>query len=209
VTDLNEVAAAPSVLERAWYSAPLEAFCSEDPDRILGQLARRNAFPLTESQRDAWIEQARLLQGALAGRTGKIYLEFAIPRMGSRIDAVVVTGPLVLVIEFKVGERRFPPGDVDQVVDYALDLHHFHEGSHGIPLAPILVCTGAPADRGTTPRQVPTDGLLEVTRTSGEGLPAAIDHLLELVKGSSIPVEAWEKSGYKPTPTILEATLAL
>jgi hypothetical protein len=209
VTGLDEFITAPRILERAWYSSSLEAFCSEDPDRLLGQLARRNAFSLTESQRDAWLEQARLLQGSLVGRAGKIYLEFAIPRMGSRVDAIVVTGPLVLVIEFKVGERRFLPGDVDQVVDYALDLRHFHEGSHGVPLAPVLVCTGARSDRGTLPQHAPADGLFEVTRTSGEHLRAAIDHLLGLAKGQVVPLETWEKSGYKPTPTILEATLAL
>jgi hypothetical protein len=209
VTDRQQSLLTASALERAWYAAPLESFCSEDPDRLLGQLARRNAFPLVGTQRDAWIEQTRLLQKALAGRSGKIYLEFAIPRMGSRIDAVVVTGPVVLVIEFKVGERRFLPQDVDQVVDYALDLHHFHEGTHGVTVAPLLVCTEARADRCTVPGIDACGGLLEVTRTSGDGLKSAIERILEVATGTAIPIVSWEQSGYKPTPTIIEATLAL
>jgi hypothetical protein len=42
---------------------------------------------------------------------------FTIPRMGRRIDAVVIIGPVVFVLEFKVGERTLPAHDVDQVVD--------------------------------------------------------------------------------------------
>jgi len=41
----------------------------------------------------------------LTGLTGSLYLEFDIPRMGRRIDAVVLNGPVVFVVEFKVGEK--------------------------------------------------------------------------------------------------------
>ena len=71
--------------------------------------------------------------------TGALYLEFTVPRMGRRIDAVVIIGPVIFVLEFKVGERTFSPQDADQVVDYALDLHNFHEGSHDAYIAPVLM----------------------------------------------------------------------
>jgi hypothetical protein len=63
--------------------------------------------------------------------------------MGRRIDAVVIIGPVIFVLEFKVGERTFSSQDMDQVVDYALDLHNFHEGSHDAYIAPVLICTRA------------------------------------------------------------------
>ena len=34
-------------------------------------------------------------------------------------------------------------------IDYALDLKHFHETSHAVPMAPVLVATAAPAAAGT------------------------------------------------------------
>ena len=81
----------------------------------------------------------------LSHQAGAIYLEFIIPRMGRRIDAVVIIGAVIFVLEFKVGERDFRTEDVDQVVDYALDLQNFHEGSHDAYIAPVLICT-RPAD---------------------------------------------------------------
>ena len=106
-------------------------------------MARKNDFDLTGTQRDAWLEEAELLQRVLARHTGALYLEFTVPRMGRRIDAVVIIGPVIFVLEFKVGERTFSSQDEDQVVDYALDLHNFHEGSHAAYIAPVLICTRA------------------------------------------------------------------
>ena len=90
-------------------------------------MTRHHEFDLVDLQRNAWIEQTAILQRALEPFQGSIYLEFAVPRMGKRIDAVVITGPLVFVIEFKTQKKSFDVGDVDQVVDYALDLHNFHD----------------------------------------------------------------------------------
>ncbi|MBI4616232.1 MAG: DUF2075 domain-containing protein [Planctomycetes bacterium] len=171
-------------------------------------MASRSDFDITGAQRDAWIEQARILRGALHGRSGAIYLEFTIPRIGSRVDALLLIGPVLFVVEFKVGETRFTRQDLDQVVDYALDLHHFHEGSHQICIAPVLVSTQA---RGgpVLPDERPVDGLFAPSRTNSHGLAAALDRVLEIVSGPEIAVPKWEESGYKPTPTIIEATLAL
>ena len=70
-------------------------------------------------------------------------MEFSIPRMGRRIDAVLLIGPIVFVVEFKVGEVDFDRAAIDQVWDYALDLKNFHEASHAAPIVPILIATGA------------------------------------------------------------------
>ena len=74
---------------------------------------------------------------------GSIFLEFVVPRIGSRIDAVLVSGPVLFVIEFKVGAEAFSRDDLNQVWDYALDLKNFHRESHAAAIVPILVATHA------------------------------------------------------------------
>jgi hypothetical protein len=194
---------------RSYYSSTLAAFCAADPDVIFAQMARQNDFDLTGTQRHAWLEQAAILQITLAAYTGSIYLEFTIPRMGRRIDAVVIIGSVIFVLEFKVGEATFYAQDVDQVVDYALDLHNFHEGSHDAYIAPVLVCTGAHPSHRHVPDTRPADRVFEVAKTNTEHLLRTIEEIRGLVDGPEIEIEQWEASRYKPTPTIIEATLAL
>src|SRR5437879_13035458 len=106
-------------------------------------MARRNDFDLTGTQRDAWLEEAEVLRRVVARHTGAIYLEFSIPRMGRRIDALVIIGPVTFVLEFKAGEQTSSSPDMDQVVDYALALNTCHEGNHDAYIAPVLISTGA------------------------------------------------------------------
>ena len=195
--------------QRSYYSGTLADFCAADRNEIFARMARRNDFDLTVTQRDAWLEEAEVLQRVLARHTGALYLEFTIPRMGRRIDAVAIIGPVIFILEFKVGEEAFSSQDVDQVVDYALDLHNFHEGSHNAYVAPVLICTRASWDRQRVPVTAPSDRLFEVSRTNAEGLAATIERILSLVGEPEIRIDQWEESGYKPTPTIIEATLAL
>lgn len=97
---------------RSYYSNTLAAFCAADRDAIFAQMARQNDFDLTGTLRHAWLEQAAILQTVLARYTGSIYLEFTIPRMGRRIDAVVIIGSVIFVLEFKVGEDTFHTPDL-------------------------------------------------------------------------------------------------
>jgi hypothetical protein len=196
-------------VKRAYYSAPIQSFLSASPDEILGEIVRHHEFDLTLAQRDAWLEQTAILQRALHSQHGSIHLEFSIPRMGRRIDAVLIIGPVVFVVEFKVGKDTFSLADVDQVIDYALDLHNFHEGSHSAYIAPILVCTHAsPADEVFATVR-PSDLLFAPSKVNKDGLLQAIASLSSLVPSVAINPEHWERSGYKPTPTIIEATVAL
>jgi hypothetical protein len=172
-------------------------------------MALRNDFDLVETQRHAWLEQTEVLQRSLARHAGSIYLEFTIPRMGRRIDALAIIGPVLFVLEFKVGELGYSSQDLDQVLDYALDLKNFHEGSHGVHIAPILVCTEAPSRLQSMPKGPGRDQVFEVARTNPEGLAETVAHILGLADGPDISIPRWEQSGYKPTPTIIEATLAL
>lgn len=195
--------------QRAYYSGTLRDFCAADRDAIFGRLARQNDFDLTTSQREAWLEQSTILQNVLSHQAGAIYLEFIIPRMGRRIDAVVIIGAVIFVLEFKIGERDFRMQDVDQVVDYALDLQNFHEGSHDAYIAPVLICTQASRHQERIPDARPFDRLFDVVKTNADGLASAIERILRLGSGPAIRINEWESSRYKPTPSIIEATLAL
>ena len=115
---------------REYYSESIAAFLDAGPDEILGALARNSDFDLEQTQRDAWLEEIKILHSALSPFQGSIYFEYSIPRMGQRIDVVILTGPVIFVLEFKVGEQQFTSYAMDQVWDYALDLKNFHESSH-------------------------------------------------------------------------------
>ena len=103
-----------------------------------------HSFSLDERQRDAWIQQIIILKEQLSQFTsGQILFEYSIPRMGKRVDVVFIHSGLVFVIEFKVNSEVYNKSDVDQCLDYALDLKNFHAESHRLPLIPILLSTNA------------------------------------------------------------------
>ena len=172
-------------MKRAYYSSSIYDFCQQTPEQILGQMAHEHSFDLTPFQRDAWVEQTRLLKEVLYSHKGKLYFEFSIPRMGKRIDAVVIIGPAIFVIEFKVGESAYNAADLDQVMDYALDLHNFHEGSHYATLVPILVATKAKAIDNQL-NTLPDDRLFLPVCCNSDNLDDAIDRVLNLQIEQSI-----------------------
>src|SRR5215471_9037899 len=124
---------------RAYYSDSIEAFLSKTADEVLGAIVRGGSFSIETTQRDAWLAEIRILQNVVGPYTGrgKIYFEYSVPRLGQRIDALLIVGQVVFVLEFKVGERQFTSHAMDQVWDYALDLKNFHETSHTKPIVPI------------------------------------------------------------------------
>ncbi|MFZ2323824.1 MAG: hypothetical protein WAV89_09015, partial [Ignavibacteriaceae bacterium] len=132
-------------MNRAFYSNSISNFLDSSDETIVGQLALNNQFSLEQTQRNAWLEEIKILKQLLPpySNNGSIYLEFSIPRMGQRIDAVVLIGPVIFILEFKVGEKEYTSYAVDQVMDYALDLKNFHETSHEQFIAPILIATKA------------------------------------------------------------------
>lgn len=133
-------------MTRAYYSNQITAFLNESQESILGKLAANHRHQVLEhAQNSAWQRQITILKAQLAGLEGQIYFEFAIPRMGKRVDNIVILGR-IFVLEFKIGATSHDKQAIEQVVDYALDLHHFHEGSHDIDLIPVLIAEKATAD---------------------------------------------------------------
>jgi hypothetical protein len=203
VPQLNKARAVP-----AYYWASVAQFCASSQDEVLGQLARRYARILEAEQRDAWLEEISLLQAALLGLTGTIFLEFDVPRLASRVDAVVLSGAAIFPIEFKCGASKYNLDDFNQAWDYALDLKNFHAGSRSAPVLPILVATQAEESDRAWGLAYP-DSVRPPYRCNGAGLGDAIRAGLAVAGGPSLVAEEWGGSPYRPTPTIIEAARAL
>jgi len=199
--------AATARVSRAWYAASISEFLGTDPERVIGCLVTNSDFAVLPTQRDAWMVQLDLLRDALTGLSGSLFLEFNVPRMGRRIDAVVIVGAVVFALEFKVGEDGFDRSAIEQAWDYALDLKNFHEASHGLPIVPVLVATEA---RTVSLRfYVDADNVYRPLTVGGDGIRAVIDELIRVVGGPPVDTKLWPLAPYRPTPTIVEAARAL
>src|SRR5215472_3671368 len=195
-------------MSRADYQACREQFLSDSDSSILGCLTENSLFAVEQQQRNAWLWIINHLKGAVADLPeGYVFLEFAIPRMGRRVDAVVLSGGSVFVLEYKVGSEKFHSADVDQVVGYALDLKNFHEPSHCLPIFPILIATHAkPVGAGFC---LADDGVGEPILSNGGNLAQLILDAVRGFGGDPIDPVTWVDGRYKPTPTIIEAAQAL
>ncbi|HEY5730687.1 MAG TPA: hypothetical protein VIS72_11585 [Anaerolineales bacterium] len=196
-------------MRREYYSDTIANFLKTSSNEILGKLAQSSEFALEQTQRDAWLEEIRILQNILQPHKGSIYFEYSIPRMGKRIDVVLLIGSAILVLEFKVGEKEFTSYAIDQVWDYSLDLKNFHETSHECFIAPILIATKAKVDTAIVSTTSHNDKLLFPIKSNEALLSQVIDDVLRFVDGNEINPLQWESGRYQPTPTIIEAAMAL
>src|SRR5438067_2368662 len=193
---------------RFWYGASIADFLDASPETVLGQLAFNCNFALIPAQRDAWLAQIEFLRSQLNDLSGSSFFEFNIPRMGRRIDVVLVIGPVVFAIEFKVGEKVFDRSAIEQVWDYGLDLKNFHEASHDASIIPILIATEAtecpPIDLHADPDKLYRPIVVD-SPSSRSGLELA----LRAISGDALDAQVWSRASYHPTPTIIEAARSL
>lgn len=197
-------------MNRAYYSNTIANFQNQSHNEILGILSANNGFSLEQTQRDAWIYQINLLQNTLNGYSGAIYFEFSIPRMGKRIDVLLIIKSIIFILEFKVGEKEYHGHAIDQVMDYALDMKNFHETSHDKLIAPILIATHAKCSDHFSTVFAHNDKILNPIRCNKTDLSNSIKSIVEFWhEGDTISVSDWQKGRYHPTPTIIEAAMAL
>ena len=196
-------------MNREYYSDSIENFLKSNPTEILGMLVQNYDFQLEGTQRDAWQEEIQILQNELIGYSGEIFFEYSIPRMGKRIDVLLLIGPVIFILEFKIGEKEFPSYAVDQVWDYALDLKNFHETSHDPYIAPILVASKAKRMETVIMTTQHNDRTLIPIKSNCELLREVIKDVLLFCDGEQIDVKKWKQGRYQPTPTIIEAAMAL
>ncbi len=127
--------------------------------------------------------------------------------MGRRVDVILVIGSVVFALEFKVGETAYDRAAIEQVWDYALDLKNFHEASHNVTIAPILVATEAKAVVGKF--EADADNVYRPVLTNADKLRETLELGLSISEGSALDAQAWARASYRPTPTIIEAARSL
>ena len=191
----------------AWYAAPIATFLALPAQQVLGAVFEAGR-DVREEQRDAWVEEIAIFREALVGVEGWIAFEFDIPRLGSRVDVVVISGSALIPIECKIREQLYLRADFNQAWDYALDLKNFHAASHAASVFPILLATDAPDSDGNWNEAHP-DGVRPPRRANAEGLTQAILDARAEATGPLLDAAAWMVAPYRPTPTIIEAARAL
>lgn len=195
-------------MTRAYYSAALSDFVRHDPERILGALAAHHQFALEGTQRDAWLAQIEILKRhTFAARDGHILFEYTIPRIGKRVDVVLLTHGVVFVMEFKVGGQSYTSHALDQALDYALDLKNFHEGSSHAPIVPIVVASEASEVKNALVNF--PDGVFAPMKANRHNLWEVVAAALDSISAPPLDPVSWRDSAYRPTPTIVEAAQAL
>lgn len=195
-------------MKRAFYSETVPAFLSQSSEGILGTLVANNPFDLTDLQRNSWIQQIDILKSILSFKDeGTLIFEYAIPRMGKRVDVVLIQAGLVFLLEFKVGMSTYEKHATDQVVDYVLDLKNFHSGSHDRLLIPLLVATEA--NQQSPQIEYLKEGILSPIHCNRNSLRETLQVLSQSLKQEIFDPSEWLNASYSPTPTIIEAAQAL
>ena len=116
-------------IQRCLYDDDIRTFIDREDMAVLGCLCERYHGDALTTTREAWQREIEVLQTALLpwkDSDGKIIFEYDIPRLGKRIDVVLLLQGVIFCLEFKVGETKLLQADIDQVLDYALDLKNFH-----------------------------------------------------------------------------------
>jgi len=197
---------------RYLYCDSIRNFLIEDINSIVGKMTIDSHGNLMTTTRESWNSEISVMKKTLELleiNNGQIIFEYDIPRLGKRIDVVLLINGIVFCLEFKVGESKVHEEDIDQVLDYALDLRNFHKSSQNRIIVPILVPTNCKFKTTDINISAYDDRIINPLICDG-------DNICELVKGvltkypNEEPIEqTWVNSPYSPTPTIIEAARAL
>ena len=193
---------------RAYYSKDLVEFLKESDNSIYGEInSNATNADVTIEQQNAWKQEIAILKKQLSGLAeGRILFEYTIPRMGKRVDVVLLHNNLVFLLEFKCGDSEYRSSTYDQVYDYALDLRNFQKESHDKLLVPIQIPTLAPAETNTIKL---VDRIVEPLNANQYNIGTIIEDVSNQFSEPDFDYEAWENGTYLPTPTIVEAAQAL
>lgn len=191
------------------YKAKVNQFLVSQEDEILGQLANQHKFRQLEQQQiNSWRHQIRELKQTLVGFSdATLLLEFEIPRIGKRVDGILILNGSILVLEYKVGAKTYDATSIDQAYDYALDLKNFHKASHHLTIVPVLIATEAPSKSPTL--EIGVDGIASPLLANSDNLLNVLNLLSTALPKIGLDADAWINSTYHPTPTIVEAAQAL
>jgi hypothetical protein len=193
---------------RSYYSATIAEFLQQSDSEILGIIHSNDiSAETTIQQSNTWESEVQILKDQLRlFSDGRIIFEYTIPRMGKRVDTVVLYKNIVFLLEFKVGDKEYRQSTYDQVYDYALDLRNFQKESHNKLIVPIMVSTNATRYQNTL---VERERIIEPIRCNAQNLGVSIKYIAQQYDEPEFNYALWENSEYLPTPTIVEAAQAL
>lgn len=198
---------------RCLYESDFKSFIKADPYSVLGRI--HDAFhgqALTTTD-EAWLGEINLLKRVLLpwkDEEADIIFEYDIPRLGKRIDVVLLLRGIIFCLEFKVGQKVALQSDVEQVMDYALDLKNFHLYSHDRIIVPILIPTKHRLSSSVFAPSVYNDAICNPFITGADGLQKIIHEVLRHAAANKPgTIRNWAISPYTPTPTIIEAARSL
>lgn len=199
-------------MSRCLYNSSFTDFLNTDDNTIFGVLCDRYHGEALTTTREAWKSEISIMKDILdrfANKDGQIIFEYDIPRLGKRVDVVLLFEGIVFCVEFKVGESRILESDIDQVLDYALDLKNFHKFSEDRIIAPILVATNYRNSSTNIQMSVYDDRVVNPLVSGKAGVSHLISEVLRYFPNETSVNPNWIISPYAPTPTIIEAAKTL
>ena len=199
-------------IQRCLYDDDIRTFIDREDKAVLGYLCERYHGDALTTTREAWQREIEVLQTVLLPwkeSDGKIIFEYDIPRLGKRIDVVLLLQGIIFCLEFKVGETKLLQADIDQVLDYALDLKNFHHFSADKIIAPVLIPTKYQDSSNIIQASAYDDGVLNPLIAGENRIASVIQKVLDKYPNETPVDKDWIISPYNPTPTIIEAARTL
>jgi len=199
-------------MSRCLYSSSFAEFINTSENSIFGTLCERYHGEALTTTREAWRSEISIMKEILfkfSNKDGKIIFEYDIPRLGKRIDVVLLLEGIVFCLEFKVGQSSIIEADVDQVLDYALDLKNFHKFSQDHLIVPILIATNYRNSSTEIQMSVYDDRVVNPLMSGKSGVANLIAEVLKQFPNEPSVNPNWIISPYAPTPTIIEAAKTL
>ena len=199
-------------MSRCLFNSSFVDFLRMDENSIFGLLCDRYHGEALTTTREAWKGEISIMKDIVArcsSTQGEIIFEYDIPRLGKRIDVVLLVNGIVFCLEFKVGESSILEADVDQVLDYALDLKNFHKFSEHNLIVPILIATNYRNSSTEIKMSIYDDRVVNPLVTGRAGALRLINEVLTMFPNETPVDPNWIISPYAPTPTIIEAARAL
>lgn len=199
-------------MSRCLYSSSFAEFINTSENSIFGTLCERYHGEALTTTREAWRSEISIMKEILfkfSNKDGKIIFEYDIPRLGKRIDVVLLLEGIVFCLEFKVGQSSIIEADVDQVLDYALDLKNFHKFSQDRLIVPILIATNYRNSSTEIQMSVYDDRVVNPLMSGKSGVANLIAEVLKQFPNEPSVNPNWIISPYAPTPTIIEAAKTL
>ena len=110
-------------MARCLYNSTIREFLQLSPETLLGHFVNNYHGAALTTTNEAWANEIRIMQEVLQpwmDEDGQVIFEYDIPRLGKRIDVVLLLRGLIFCLEFKVGEREMLQSNIEQVLDMPL-----------------------------------------------------------------------------------------